>query len=77
MKPIQITMDPDLLRRLDALPEVKREGRSAFLRRITEAYLRSRQEREIREAYRRGYGAHPVQEGEFNVDPEHLAWPDE
>ena len=70
-------MDEELLRRLDALPEVKRHGRSAFIRSIAEQYLAHRAKLAIRDAYRRGYGAQPVREGEFDVEPEMLAWPDD
>lgn len=77
VKAVQLSMDEDLLRRLDALPEVKERGRSAFIREITEAYLAHRRKLEIRDAYRRGYEAHPVREGEFEVEPEALAWPDD
>ena len=77
MKAVQISIDEDLLRRLDALPEVKRHGRSAFIRDMAEAYLAHRRKVEIRDAYRRGYGAEPVREGEFDVEPEALAWPDD
>jgi metal-responsive CopG/Arc/MetJ family transcriptional regulator len=76
MRAIQVTFDRELLRRIDALPEVRKAGRSAFLRRIAAAYLRARRNQEIREAYRRGYGAHPVAPGEFEVDPETIAWPE-
>ncbi len=76
MKPVQITMDEELLRQVDALPEVKRHGRSAVLRQIMAAYLRHRQQRAIRDAYRKGYGAQPVGRDEFAVDPEFLAWPE-
>lgn len=77
MKAIQLSMDEELLRRLDALPEVKRRGRSAFVRSLAEAYLAHRGKQAIRDAYRRGYGRKPVREGEFDVDLEGLAWPDD
>lgn len=77
MKPIQVTLDEELLRRIDALPEVRRRGRSAFVRQIAESYLAHRRRLEIRDAYRRGYGAHPVKKGEFDVSSEGIAWPDD
>lgn len=55
MKPVQVLIDEPLLRELDADPEVKREGRSAVLRRAAAAYLRRSRARRISEAYRRGY----------------------
>lgn len=56
MKPIQVLIDEPLLRRLDADAEVKRDGRSAVLRRAASEYLRGRRARRITEAYRKGYG---------------------
>jgi metal-responsive CopG/Arc/MetJ family transcriptional regulator len=56
MKPIQVLIDEPLLRRLDADAEVKRDGRSAVLRRAASEYLRRRRARRITEAYRKGYG---------------------
>ncbi len=56
MKPIQVLIDEPLLRRLDADEEVKRDGRSAVLRRAASEYLRRRRARRITEAYRKGYG---------------------
>lgn len=56
MKAIQVTVDEALLERLDGDDEVKRDGRSAVLRRAAELYLRQRTAREVAEAYRRAYG---------------------
>jgi len=56
MKAIQITVDERLLSRLDADPEVKRDGRSAVFRRAVETYLRQRRRATVRDAYRRAYG---------------------
>ena len=41
-RPVQISLDPDLLRRIDADPEVRERGRSAFIRSAIETYLRAR-----------------------------------
>ena len=56
MKAIQVTLDDALLARLDRDEEVKRDGRSAVLRRAAELYLRQRRRQAIRDAYRRAYG---------------------
>lgn len=77
MKAIQFTIDEELLRRIDRLPEVRKHGRSAFLRRAAEESLRRRRQRDIREAYRRGYGAQPVTDEELGLPPDARAWPDE
>lgn len=56
MKAIQITMHPDLLARLDAQEEVRKQGRSAVIRAAVAAWLRQKREQEIAEEYRRAYG---------------------
>jgi len=56
MKPVQVLFDEPLLRRLDADEEVRRDGRSAVLRRAAAEYLRRRRARRISEAYRKAYG---------------------
>jgi len=38
-KPIQVSIDTELLERIDHDPEVKRNGRSAFIRSAVELYL--------------------------------------
>jgi metal-responsive CopG/Arc/MetJ family transcriptional regulator len=75
MKAVQVTFDEKLLAQLDADPEVKRDGRSAVLRRATAEYLRRRQRASIAEAYRRGYGEGPGRELEAWADEG--VWPDE
>ena len=77
MKAVQFTLDEALLRRVDADPEVREKGRSAFLRNAIRQYLRAGSERSIRDAYRRGYRARPVRAAEFETSDESLPWPDE
>ena len=55
MKAIQISMDDGLLARLDADEEVRRDGRSAVLRRAVDLYLRQRRSEAIRGAYEHAY----------------------
>ncbi len=54
-RPVQISMDAELLRRIDADPEVRQRGRSVFVRSAIEMYLRVRQRREIDEQLRNAY----------------------
>ena len=65
MKPIQIMIHPDLLADLDATEEVRREGRSAVLRRAVTEYLERRRRDEIGERYRRAYGGGDALAKEF------------
>jgi len=56
MKAIQITMDPELLARLDEQEVVKQKGRSAVIRSAVEAWLRRMREQQIVQEYQRAYG---------------------
>ena len=56
MKSVRIRFPEDLLERLDADEDVQRLGRSEVVRRIAEAYLRRRDDKQIAEEYARGYG---------------------
>jgi len=60
MKPVQIMLNEDLLGRLDRVARKRHLSRSAFIRRSLEAALEAEQTRELIEAERRGYAAHPV-----------------
>ncbi len=51
--------DEALLARLDASEEVRREGRSAVLRRAAAEFLQRRQREMIDEQYRKAYAAAP------------------
>jgi len=77
MKAIQITMDGGLLRRLDADEAVRREGRSAVLRRAAEEYLRNRRKRAITQQYTRAYGAGLGLGAEFSGWENEGTWPEE
>ncbi len=46
-KPVQISIDSALLERIDADPETRARGRSAFVRSAVERYLAAKQRREI------------------------------
>ena len=77
MKPIQMMIDPDLLADLDATEEVRREGRSAVLRRAIAEYLERRRRYTIREGYRRAYGEAAGLGEEFQGWETEGSWPDE
>ena len=49
-KAVQISIDVELLRRVDAQPETRKRGRSAFVRSAIESYLRAKKRREIDES---------------------------
>lgn len=76
MKAIQITMDEKLLAKLDASKEVRREGRSAVLRRAAAEYLARSRRSEIAEGYARAYGEEPGLGDEFAGWEEEGRWPE-
>lgn len=55
-KPVQISIDEELLRRVDADPETKRKGRSAVVRSALLLYLRSKQSRKVDDLILKAYG---------------------
>jgi metal-responsive CopG/Arc/MetJ family transcriptional regulator len=42
-RPVQISLDSELLSQIDADPEVRERGRSAFIRSAVELYLKAKQ----------------------------------
>jgi metal-responsive CopG/Arc/MetJ family transcriptional regulator len=47
VRPVQISLDSDLLGRIDADPEVQEKGRSAFIRSAVQLYLEAKRRRDI------------------------------
>jgi len=75
---VQISLDRGLLQRLDADPEVKAKGRSAFIRDALRVYLRARERARIDERIRAAYGGRGdamLREVESLLGNQ--AWPDE
>ena len=77
MKAIQISFDEKLLERLDATDEVRRDGRSAVLRRATVEYLKKKQRHTIAERYKRAYGPDTGLGDELEGWEEQGGWPTE
>jgi metal-responsive CopG/Arc/MetJ family transcriptional regulator len=75
MKAIQITFDERLLERLDADEEVRRDGRSAVLRRAVQQYLARRRKGRIAAAYRKAYGGNSGAD-DFAGWEDEGAWPE-
>jgi metal-responsive CopG/Arc/MetJ family transcriptional regulator len=57
-RPVQISLDEKLLRRIDRDPETRQRGRSAFIRSAVELYLKARERREVDAAIAKGYAGH-------------------
>lgn len=76
-KPVQVSLDEELLRRIDRDPEARKLGRSAFIRNAVSTYLRAKERRQIDEAVRRAYEGHADQMlSEVDVLVEAQAWPE-
>lgn len=54
-RPVQISLDTDLLRRIDDDPEVHARGRSAFIRSAVTSYLAAKEKREIEASLVKAY----------------------
>ena len=55
-KPIQISLDTELLKRIDKDPETRKRGRSALIRSAVEAYLRAKERKDIDMRILEAYG---------------------
>ena len=77
MKPVQVMLDEELPARLDATEEVRREGRSAVLRKAIHAYLRVRRATEVREQYHAAYGEKTSPPAELAGWDDEGVWPEE
>ena len=77
MKAVQVSFDEKLLAQLDASEEVRRDGRSAVLRRAAAQYLDRRREEAIARQYRQAYGGETGLGEEFAGWEEQGQWPPE
>lgn len=77
-KPVQISIDLELLHRIDADRETREKGRSAFIRSAVSSYLRDKQRREIDAAIGAAYaGAADAMGAEVSGLLDAQAWPDD
>lgn len=77
MKAIQVMFDERLLKVLDSDPDVRREGRSAVLRRAAEEYLHRKRATEIRDSYRKAYAGGKGLASELGGWEDEGVWPGE
>ena len=76
-KPVQISIDEELLRRIDQDPEVGARGRSAFIRSAVELYLRLREQQRIDEELESAYrGEAEAMADEIAELIEDQSWPE-
>jgi metal-responsive CopG/Arc/MetJ family transcriptional regulator len=75
-KPVQISIELDLLRRIDADPETREKGRSAFVRSAVSSYLAAKRRKAIDLAIGAAYGdAADAMEAEVSDLLDAQAWP--
>lgn len=77
-KPVQVSIDLDLLQRIDSDPETRENGRSAFIRSAVSSYLREKRRREVDSAIGAAYaGAADAMGVEVSGLLDAQAWPDD
>jgi predicted RNA-binding protein YlxR (DUF448 family) len=75
-KPVQISIELDLLRRIDADPETREKGRSAFVCSAVSSYLAAKRRKAIDLAIGAAYGkAAAAMEAEVSDLLDAQAWP--
>lgn len=75
MKTVQMTLDENLVERVDRAARRLSSTRSAFTREALRAALAALAERELERQHRRGYEAKPVKRGEFDAWHSEQVWP--
>jgi hypothetical protein len=74
MKTIQMTIDEELLNRVDRAIETLGMPRSAFIRRALELALRELSISEMERRHIEGYQRYPILPGEFDIWESEQAW---
>jgi metal-responsive CopG/Arc/MetJ family transcriptional regulator len=75
MKTIQITIDPELLHKIDHDEESIKKGRSAFLRQAVRYYLEQKRLKSISEKYRSGYSQALEKDDDLTIWEDEQVWP--
>ncbi len=76
MKTVQMTLDEELVARVDKVARQLATTRSAFTRDALRAALATLAERELEQRHRRGYAAKPVHRGELSGWHGEQVWPE-
>lgn len=76
-KPVQISLDRELLARIDRDPQTKKQGRSAFIRDAVELYLAAKRRRQVDNDIAAAYGG-KIRDLLDDVEPwiEEQVWPE-
>jgi metal-responsive CopG/Arc/MetJ family transcriptional regulator len=76
MKTIQMTLDEDLVQKVDQVVREIKTTRSEFTRSALRTAIKQFEERRLEEKHRRGYKHHPVRKDEFSLWEKEQAWGD-
>lgn len=76
MKTVQMTLDEDLIERVDRAARRLKTSRSAFTREALQEALKHIQTMQREAQHRRGYAAHPVENDEFSGWADEQVWPE-
>jgi metal-responsive CopG/Arc/MetJ family transcriptional regulator len=74
MKAIQITIEEELLQKVDQATQLQRIARSQFIRRALEDALRKLAIEELEQSQLEGYKRFPVNNGEFDIWEAEQSW---
>jgi metal-responsive CopG/Arc/MetJ family transcriptional regulator len=76
MKTVQMTLDEELIARVDRAARRLKMTRSAFTRHALRDALQRLSTKQLELQHRRGYAAKPVKAGEFDVWADEQVWPE-
>ena len=74
MKTIQMTLDEELLNRIDKVIQELNTNRSAFIRESLQCYLEKLRIKKLEKKHREGYLNQPVTPGEFDIWEDEQMW---
>ena len=77
MRTIQMTIDDDLVKKVDAIANELHTTRSAFTRKALREAVKQYNIRRLESKHRQGYAAHPVNKEEFGFWEKEQNWGDE
>jgi CopG family transcriptional regulator / antitoxin EndoAI len=77
MRTIQMTLDDDLVKKVDAIANELQTTRSAFTRDALREAVQQYNIRRLELKHRQGYAVRPVNEEEFSVREKEQNWGDE
>ena len=77
MRTIQMTLDEDLVKKVDAIAKDLQTTRSAFTRDALREAVQQYNVRRLELKHRKGYAVHAVNEEEFSVWEKEQNWGDE